>query len=255
MPAELRDRQTAGDWVRPYLEAREREGRLYPDSIVAALPHVPAGHPLAGEWQLRAGSARKLVEYLGLKPAPIRAIELGCGNGWLANAIARIPGSEVVGLDGNPVELEQARRVFGSVPNLRFVLDDVEKAGCPIDSPTTVVLASLIQYVPDLHALIERLLTWLPPGGEIHILDSPIYSAADVDEARARSRLYYERLGVPEMASLYHHHSWSELAGFELDVLYRPDTLGKRLAARLLRVRQTPFPWIRVRNQAQLNRA
>ncbi len=243
MPAEVGTPQA---WVGPYLRARELEGRLYPDSIVANLPDVPPGHPLAGEWRLRARSAARLAHYLARLPAPIRVVELGCGNGWLANLLARIPGSEVAGVDGNPVELEQARRVFGSVPNLRFSLADMQDADSAIDSPTAIVLASAIQYVSDLAPLLESLLSQLAPGGEIHILDSPLYSPAEVQDAASRSRAYYERLGVPEMADLYHHHTWPERAGFEFDVLYRPRTVRARLGS-ALGSPDSPFPWLRIR--------
>lgn len=237
----------AGAWSGPYLRARALEGRLYSDQVVAGLPDIPHTHPLAAEWRLRADSARRLVRYLGRLPAPLRAIEVGCGNGWLAHAISGIGGSEVVGLDGNDLELGQAARVFETTPNLRFVLGDATEAGCPLEGANIVVLASLIQYVPDLHGLIDRMLGWLAPEGELHVLDSPLYSPAEVAGARERSRRHYERLGVPEMADLYDHHAWSELDGFDFDLLYRPDAVRPRLERRLLRRPRSPFPWIRVR--------
>ena len=237
----------AGSWSGPYLKARALEKRLYSDQLVARLPEIPNAHPLAAEWRLRADSARRLVRYLGRLPRPLRVVEVGCGNGWLARAIAGIGESEVVGLDGNELELSQAARIFGSVPNLRFVLGDATVAACPLDRPPALILASFIQYVPDLPAMITRLLGWLEPGGELHILDSPIYSADDIAGARERSRAHYERLGAPEMAALYHHHAWAELDGFEVDVLYRPDAAMVRLERRLLRRPRAPFPWIRIR--------
>ncbi len=240
----------AGAWTGPYLRARELEGRLYSDSLVSSLPDVPAGHPLAAEWRLRADSARRLVRYLSRSTSPIRVVEVGCGNGWLAHRIAGIEGSQVAGLDGNRVELEQARRVFAGIPNLRFVLGDVATAACPLERPTAIVLASVIQYVPDLAALLERLMSWLSPAGEVHILDSPLYPPQEIEAARARSRRYYEQLGVPEMAGFYHHHAWSELEGVPFDVLYDPKGLGPRVASRFLRRPRSPFPWIRIRGES-----
>jgi SAM-dependent methyltransferase len=247
MGAESAPAESAGAWAGPYLRARQLEGRLYPDSIVAGLPDIPANHPLAAEWRLRADSATRLTKYLARLPAPIRVIEVGSGNGWLSNQIARVPGAEVAGLEGNVPELEQARRVFGAVPNLHFVLGDATTAECPFADPSVIVLASVIQYVPDLPSLIERLLGWLRPGGELHILDSPLYSPANVATAEARSRDYYQRLGVPEMAALYHHHTRQELDRFSPEILYRPDALGDRLNARLFGRPRSPFPWLRIR--------
>ncbi len=241
-------------WSIPYLRARSLEGRLYSDSLVAALPDVPPTHPLAPEWRLRAESARRLVAYLRDLPKPLRVVDVGCGNGWLTNAIAAIAGSEVVGLDGNAVELRQASRVFRR-PNLSFTVEDASAADSPIDRPTVVIAASVIQYVEDLPALLGRLLGWLGPQGELHVLDSPLYRTDEVaDAARARTRRHYEQLGVPEMVELYHHHAWSELAGFDVDVLYRPDALRTRIERRVLRRPRSPFPWLRIRRRDDAHR-
>ncbi len=242
-------------WTETYLRARRLEGRLYPDDVVARLPLAPAADPLRREWLQRADSAARLVAYLSRLPRPLVALEVGCGNGWLANLVAAVPGSDVTGLDVNVVELDQARRVFGDRPNLRFVLADVLAAPMPTPRPTVIVLASVIQYAPDLGALIRRLADWLAPGGEIHVLDSPIYAPDDVPAARERTRRYYAELGVPEMAPVYQHHDWRAFDGFKVDVLSRPGTprarIERRLLGRLLGRPRSPFPWLRIRPEAR----
>jgi hypothetical protein len=109
-----------------------------------------------------------------------------------------------------------------------------------------VVLASVIQYVPDLTALVRALRDALA-SGEIHILDSPLYRPADVAPAVEHSRGYYTRIGVPEMASHYHHHQWADLAPFPVDVLYSPAAWRPRIERRFLRRPRSPFPWLRIR--------
>ena len=116
----------------------------------------------------------------------------------------------------------------------------------PLQAPNVVVLASVVQYVPDLWVAVARLLGWLAPGGELHVLDSPLYRPEEIAAARERTRRYYAQLGVPQMAEAYHHHAWSALDGFDVDVAYRPDSVRRRLERRLGRVR-SPFPWIRIR--------
>lgn len=240
----------AAVWAAAYLQVREREGRLYPDALVARLPDVPASDPLRREWRQRADSASRLVAHLGQLPLPLVVLEVGCGNGWLANRIAGIPGSEVVGLDANEMELGQARRVFGGRPNLRFVLGDVLVVSSPVERPNVIVLASVIQYVPDLPALIRRLEGWLVPSGEIHVLDSPLYRAEELPGARERTRRYYTALGVPAMAEAYRHHDRRAVDEFAADILYRPDALRRRIERRLLGRSRSPFPWIRVRRES-----
>lgn len=239
-----------------YLRARGLERRLYPDDVAAALPLVPPSHPLRDEWRKRADSAERLVAYLGRdRRDPREILDVGCGNGWLARRLAGIPGARVVGLDPNPVELAQAERLFVAT-NLRFVGGDV-LAWTPVGAPVDViVLASVIQYLPDLAVLLRRLLPWLAPAGEVHVLDSPLYADAELEAARERSRRHYASLGVPEMAAAYHHHPWGALDGFDRDVLYWPGrSPAARLAGRLpVRVARclpgparSPFPWVRIR--------
>lgn len=237
------------DGVATYLRVRAMEGRLYPDEAVSRLPQAPRSDPLAGEWRQRADSLGRLVTYLDRTPRPMGRplilLEIGCGNGWLAARLAEIPGIEVIGLDPNEQELGQARRVFAHRPNLRFVAGDVRFAPAPVERPDVIVLASVIQYLADLPGLVRRLTGWLCPGGEIHILDSPLYEQAALGAAGERTRAYYTGLGIPQMAALYHHHAWSELDGLTVEVLYRPDPPGR--LGRLLARPRSPFPWVRIR--------
>jgi SAM-dependent methyltransferase len=109
-----------------------------------------------------------------------------------------------------------------------------------------VVMASSVQYFDDLGGLLVALKSSLRPGGEIHVVDSPIYAEEEVPSARRRSAAYYGDLGMPAMAGRYHHHTWTALAGFEFDVLYDPFSTLSRVRRRLGSV-DSPFPWLRVR--------
>jgi SAM-dependent methyltransferase len=233
------------DWSASYLALRRREGRLYPDDAVALLPATRPGDPLAVEWRSRADSARRLVAHLA-RHDQRRVLEVGCGNGWLANRIAGIRGSQVVGIDRNVVELEQARRVFRGRSNLRFVLADVVGDPPAIDEATAVVLASVIQYVEDLPGLLRRLRLWLAPGGEIHLLDSPLYRRDAIAAARARSERYYREMGAPEMARVYRHHAWDELDEFRPTVRYDPSSPVHRLERAIGLRSRALFPWLTI---------
>ena len=242
MPAEL----ATPSWIPAYLDARKREGRLYPDAIVELLPNVPAGHPLEQEWRQRADSSDRLLAHLRRHHGPLRVVDLGSGNGWLANRVAGLPSSEVVGLEANEVELAQSQRVFSGRRELRFVAGDMLTAPAPLDAPDAVILASVIQYVADLRGLLERLLRWLAPGGEVHLLDSPLYRPDEVAAARERTKRYYAELGVPQMADAYHHHAWAALDGFKAEVPYRPGAVLPRLERCVMGHARSPFPWVRI---------
>jgi SAM-dependent methyltransferase len=240
-----------------YLQVREKEGRLYPDDIVRQLPAVPANHPLFSEWQARSAACDRLTTYLTRLRDRATLLELGCGNGWLANRIAETTNASVIGLDLNGRELHQARRVFAQRPNLSWILTDFTQppfAGRVVD---IVVIASAIQYFANLTELFETLVPWLRKEGEIHILDSPIYSPGELPAARERSRQYYAGLGFPEMTAHYHHHSADALTAHNARWLYvpqrprsrprSPERSPARSPERSPAAWDSPFPWVRLR--------
>lgn len=231
-----------------YLRVREKEGRLYSDEIVSHLPLVPNGHPLANEWRARAASASRLTQYLSRSPKPLTILDLGCGNGWLSNLL-RQSGHHVVGVDRNRYELKQAARVFASNSSLSFLEADIFSAPFAPQSFDVIVLASVIQYFRDLPALLNGLLSYLKPQGEIHIMDSPLYAETELADAVLRSRAYYSSLGFPEMAGFYFHHRLADLDAFDPLWLYRPNRRVLRWK-RWLRLDDAPFPWVMIRRRA-----
>lgn len=225
-----------------YVRIREREGRLFTDDVVAALPRLPPGHALADEWRLRADSAQRLARYASTRFAGRTVLDLGCGNGWLANVVAQAAQTcEVLGLDTNQLELEQAARVFGG-PRVQFAYGDVFSPQLRAGAFDAIVAASAIQYFPDLPALIERLLALLGPAGELHVLDSPLYTAPERAAAEARTRAYYAALDLPAPTH-YSAHLWSDVAPFRPRALYDPRAAPNRLARKLGAAR-SPFAWL-----------
>jgi SAM-dependent methyltransferase len=226
-----------------YLRVREKEGRLYSDEVLKELPAISANHPFAGEWRARAASSHRLTAYLERARSKV-ILELGCGNGWLANRMADATGTSVVGLEKDNVELFQARRVFAHRRQLSWIAGDIFCGPFAERSFDSIVIASAIQYFPNVPCLIQALVPILREGGEIHILDSPLYAERDIAAARERSKRYYEQLGFPEMAAHYHHHSPTAFAAYNADWLYTPRLDASRRNDAL---QDSPFPWVRLR--------
>jgi ubiquinone/menaquinone biosynthesis C-methylase UbiE len=224
-----------------YLRVREKEGRLYPDDVVRQLPLVPSDHPLHAEWQARAASCARLTAYLARFRRHSNVLELGCGNGWLANSIAVTADASVVGLDQNRFELRQAQRSFADRRKLSWIIADIFCAPFHNHLFDVIVIASAIQYFDNLPHLLQALVPLLTTGGEIHILDSPFYSDEEIPAARSRTRQYYEGLGFPEMAGYYHHHSRTDLADHNHEWLYVPQERNRRMP------QDSPFPWVCLR--------
>ncbi len=228
-----------------YLRVREKEGRLYPDHIVARLPAYPDNQPLSREWRSRADSCSRLTRYLAKHSRPLSILELGCGNGWLANQLSKITAARVWGLDRFSLELQQAAHVF-SRAGLVFLTANIFQSPFAPQSFDVIVLASVIQYFPDLEALVLSLKPLLRHQGEIHLLDSPLYRVDDLPAARQRTSQYYASIGFPDMAEYYYHHAITALAEYSPQWLYQPDKLGTHLH-RLVGRDPSPFPWLVIR--------
>lgn len=228
-----------------YLDVREREGRLYSDGIVARLPFMPNGHPLAAEWRARSASAWRLTRYLSSQHEPLSILDIGCGNGWLSNLLSK-SGHIVIGLDQNRPELKQATRVFLPNPDLSFLEANIFSAPFPAGHFDVIVLASVLQYFQNVSGLVAVLLDHLNPQGEIHILDTPLYSDSELNAAILRSHQYYTSLGFPEMIEHYFHHRISDFDTLNPKMLYRPQSLTLRLK-RWIGQSDSPFPWVMVK--------
>jgi SAM-dependent methyltransferase len=164
--------------------------------------------------------------------------------------MAQAAGAFVVGVDVNRTELQQAQRIFGCSGKLSWSLADIVSApfaACTFDA---VVVASAIQYFADLQQLFRVLSELLKPEGEIHILDSPLYTLDTLPAARERSRDYYATLGFPEMSAHYHHHSADALPAGQTEWLYLPQRVRTADHAGT----DSPFPWIRLRPHHPLQR-
>ena len=223
-----------------YIAIRNKEGRLYTDDDVVTLPYLPGGHPRSREWKRRAFTMRRLIEHV--KRGKGRTIlEVGCGNGWLCRHIANLPGTEVAGVDVNETELLQAARVFSNVTNLTFIYANILH-GLPFKQFDHIILSASLQYFADVYQLLSILFEHLADQGQIHIVDTPLYSPSAVLDAANRSAEYFTGSGIPEMAHHYHHHTFQSIAGFNPKVNYDPATFLNRVRRKLAVA--SPFPWI-----------
>jgi SAM-dependent methyltransferase len=221
---------TEADFAEAYVQLRQREGRLMSDEQLRQLPQVGRRHPHYKEWQVRRCSCERLIHYLRQKQGALDILEIGCGNGWLSAQLAANPQWQVTGSDINTTELEQARRVFGHLSNLRFVAGDELKSNGP-DRPVydIVVFAASMQYFHSMSHAAAMSLVHTSLRGEVHIIDTAIYLPEELDAARQRSLEHYTAMGFPQLADRYYHHSLQELEGMQYRLLHRPGRVWKGL--------------------------
>lgn len=234
--------ETVNDFGRLYLAIREREKRVYTDAEVSRLPDIDWLHPHYAEWQTRKRSASRLIDYLQKKQRPLNILEVGCGNGWLAAKMADIPGVKVTGMDINHIEINQAERVF-KMDNLKFKHEPFHADSLRGELFDMIIFAAVLPYFASIKSTLKLALSHLKPGGELHILDTPFYTAEEAGPARERCIAYYNQMGFPEMSRQYFHHTIHALEGFNCRVLFNPRSLLNRL------MKKDRFQWICITNQ------
>ena len=227
-----------------YLKVREKEKRIYSDEELIKLPFASKINPHKKEWNLRAKSYLRFIEYLRQKKENLSFLDLGCGNGWFCGQLSKSFNHNYYCIDVNLTELKQGRRVFNS-EQIEFIYADIFNAELPQASFDIIIVNAAVQYFPDLNKLLNKLVNLLSENGEIHILDSPFYSKIETVNAKKRTMDYYLVLGFKEMAENYYHHTWNELSEFKSEILYQPDSITNRIK-RVFFERNSPFPWIKI---------
>ncbi|PAW95363.1 hypothetical protein CKK33_18405 [Mucilaginibacter sp. MD40] len=225
------------DFEKAYVVLRQKEKRTYSDFQVSLLPDIEPGHVHFKEWKIRKKSCDRLINYLKKKRKPLKILEVGCGNGWLSAKLTDIPQTEIIGLDLNKSEINQAINVFNKT-NLKFIHDSFPSESLTGLKFDIILFSASVQYFACFERVITEALKHLNDRGEIHITDTHFYEAEELTEAMNRSKMYFEGLGLPEMANHYHRHAISDFVVFNHRILANPKRPFNRI------IRKINFYWI-----------
>ncbi len=121
-----------------------------------------AQHGFADLHQLQA-----LLETLQLAHTA-HLLDLGCGNGLIAEYLAAATGAEVTGLDYIPQAIAQAQaRVGANVPRRHFVVGDINALELPSATFDAIVAIDTIYFSNDYAATVCQLKAALRPRGQL----------------------------------------------------------------------------------------
>ncbi len=229
-----------------YIEVRKKEGRIYSDDELRFLPGIDPSHKLKYEWEVRKKTMGRIVKHFS-KGKKQTVLEIGCGNGWLANAISVKTGNSLIALDVNRFELRQGVEVFKNNDRLKFAYGNIFENIFPPEIFESAILASAIQYFRDLNQLIERIFYFLKPAGKIYIVDSNFYTDYKVFAAEIRTQNYYKNLGFPEMSDFYYHHRWGELSKFDYTIQNKFSAVVSNITGKITGKGKTVFPFVIIR--------
>jgi SAM-dependent methyltransferase len=103
-----------------------------------------------------------------------RALDLGCGDGWiLREAYDRKLISFGVGIDTSVPALEECGRRFEGAPGLKAALPAQLPSLVPEGSCDIAICTETLEHVPNPKAFIQTMLKYVRPGGEV-IITVPI---------------------------------------------------------------------------------
>ena len=108
----------------------------------------------------------------GLLPSGrLRILDVGCGNGYVDNALASL-GHEVVGIDFDPKALDIHRRVY---PSLQVFQHGAEDRFSTFMAGADVVVASeVVEHLYSPKKFLQNVYETLRPGGHV-ILTTPFH--------------------------------------------------------------------------------
>jgi SAM-dependent methyltransferase len=105
-------------------------------------------------------------------PASARVVEIGCGPGPVARALAAWPGvAEVVGVDPSPIFLDRARELAKDMPNLTFVEGDARDLPLADAAFDVAVFHTVLCHVPVPELALAEAMRVLRPGGVLAVFD------------------------------------------------------------------------------------
>ena len=133
--------------------------------------------------------SKMLLEYLDAMNIGRAAavLDMGCGTGLAARAIARRPGfsGRIIGVDLSPYLVAAARRLAGEegvADHLEFRTGDVRRLEFADRSFDAVVAHTLLSHVDDPLSVLKEAARVVKPGGAIGIFDGD-YASLTFDHA------------------------------------------------------------------------
>ncbi len=184
----------------------------------------------------RFGYFLAVLQRLGRDPSGLRALDIGCGGGFLAEEFARL-GCRVVGVDPSAPSLDTARRhAEGCGLEIDYRVGSGEALPVQDEEFDFAYCCDVLEHVTDLNQVIRETARALKPGG-IYFFDT------------VNRTLLSKVLAIKVM------QEWRMTRAFdtpvhEWDMFIKPEELGSTMARHGLRLHETVGLGPRAKNPA-----
>ncbi len=190
--------------LQPFLDSyaaiRQAEGRGSDDpAYFRALPDQDLSGRFAADWAIRARSFNRLIDTV-IEPMeqdrsrPLRILDLGAGNGWLANRLAQ-RGCQVAAID---LSLDSRDGLGAHIHyETTFVPIQADFDHLPLDAGQIdlAVFNAALHYTIDAQATLAEALRVLEGAGRVVIVDTPVYRDPQAGERMVEERrMAFERM-------------------------------------------------------------
>jgi SAM-dependent methyltransferase len=178
-------------FLEQYEVVRRREGwGSTGGDYYRTLPTVPSDDPNRKIWEVRNRTfltfVRRVLVPLETR-TPLRAVDLGAGNGWLAYRLAQ-RGHTVAAVDLRTDDFDGLGAHVHY--DAEFTPVRAEYARLPFADGQfdLAVFNASLHYAEDCHTAVLEALRVLRPGGVLAVLDSPLYRTVDAGRRMVRDR-------------------------------------------------------------------
>ena len=174
---ELAQNPALNTFVSNYKNIRAAQGYTNQGStFYQQLPKYPKTGPEAGIWYIRQRSFAKLMQHLKrTTPTGAKILDLGSGNGWLSHQLT-LHGFLPCAVDINNDWDDGLRSVRHYPVTWPALLSSFDNLPFPDASIDVAVFNGSFHYSENQSDTVNEVKRVLKPGGQIIIMDSPIYS-------------------------------------------------------------------------------
>jgi SAM-dependent methyltransferase len=190
----LPDRQAYyQQFVQEYEAIRQAEGRGSADPLYyRALPFTDLTGLRASDWQIRRRSFQAFVAQV-LDPleiqqgVPLQILDAGAGNGWLSYRLAQ-RGHSAVALDLLANHFDGLGTHFQYDAGFTPVQAEFDRLPFTPEQFNLVIFNASLHYATDYETTLQAASRALRPGGQLVVLDTPLYQNAESGRQMVRER-------------------------------------------------------------------